>query len=160
MNQNQKYDWAQPVEPRFQFQSHKGSMMLYSDAGEVIQPGDTTMVFSDGILQFKDGMETVFVSANKASKATILVEFHQKIVAVFMLSKDRGLLIKHLNEKGGHIPIAYKSSAVALLVLPDDEPFVGHIRVKALKDDQVDQSGSVRINSLENPRIHVPQAFA
>lgn len=63
-------------------------------------------VFNEGIINFKDEMETVMMSAHKDSRAVILIQFRETIVAAFSLSKDRGLLINHLKEKGGVIPIA------------------------------------------------------
>lgn len=160
MNQHQHtYDWAKLTEPRFQFLSHTGPIMLYSESGEIVQPNDKEMVFSDGLLQFSDEMQTIIVKAHKRSKAVFLLEFRKIIVAALCLSNDRGLLIKHLNEPGGRLPIAYKNTTVALLVLPEKEPFAGYIRVKSLQDSVADQNGAVHIKNLENPRIFVPEGL-
>ncbi|XP_055307977.1 uncharacterized protein LOC129572087 [Sitodiplosis mosellana] len=132
---------------------------MYSDTGETIEPGDATMIFSDGTLQFVDNMETVIVCATKQSKAVVLVEFRDKIVAAFMLSSDRGMLVKHLNERGGYIPIGYKNTAIALLVLPGDQPFIGQIRVKSMGEGENDQTGQIRIGDMHNPRIYVPETM-
>lgn len=153
------YTWAKPAEKRFLFSSHKGPFSLYSEKGEIREPDNRSYVFNEGIINFKDEMETVMLSAHKDSRAVILIQFRETIVAAFSLSKDRGLLIKHLKEKGGVIPIAYKNSAVALLVLPSNEPFEGQIRVKSMQDGQMDQSGVVRICDMANPRIHVPESM-
>lgn len=153
------YTWAKPIEQRLQFTSYTGPFQFYSETGEVSQPGNVSLGFSDGTLHFTDAMETMVVSAHQDSRAVFLIEFGAKMVGAFMLSKDRGLLIKHLNERSGLIPIAYKNRAVALIVLPSDKPFTGYIRVKSVQNDQSDQSGAVRINDIANPRIHVPEAL-
>lgn len=106
-----------------------------------------------------DDNTKVVVSAHKDSRAIFLVEFGAKIVAAFQLSKNRGLLIKHLNENSGLILLAYKNNSLALIVLPSDRPFEGHIRAKLLQSGEADQSGTLRINDIVDPRMHVPDHF-
>lgn len=159
MNTNVSYTWAKRIDQRFQFTSHNGAIALYSESGEIQQTGNFSFGFTDGIMHFVDDSTTVIVTAHKDSRAVFLVEIGEKIIAALQLSKDRGLLIKHLNERASLIPIAYKNTAVALLVLPKDQPFEGYIRVKSVQSGKVDQSGPVRINDIANPRIYVPESM-
>lgn len=153
------YSWAAPVVERFKFTAHTCKFKYYTETGEMREVPDN-LVFNDGTLRFMDSRETMIVSATNDCRAVFLIEFHDIIVAAFKLSKDRGLLIKHLKEKGGQIPIAYKNFAVGLIVLSGNAPFVGHIRVNSLQEGHMDQKGTVRINYMANgPRIQVPESL-
>lgn len=139
--------------------SHTKADPVISDTGELMPAGNCTLVFKDGIIRIIDEAQTINVSARATSNAVILVEFHDEIIAAFTLSSDCGLLVTHLNERGGSIPIRYKGKEVALLCLPDDQPFSGFISVNAVKQGQSVQTGKVLVNNLDQPRIFVPESL-
>lgn len=151
------YEWATPIQKRFQFISNHGPVKRYSEAGEPMQAENCSLVFKDGIIQISDESQTIIVSARAASNAALLIEFRNKIIAAFTLSSDCGLLVTHLNEPGGFIPTRFRSNAVALLMLPDDQPFLGFISVNPTMPGQSVKSGKVCVNDLEQPRIFVPE---
>lgn len=105
--------------------AHTGPIKTYRDTGEPLEAENLDLVFKDGVIQMTDKAQTINVCAHASSSAVILVEFRECIIAAFKLSSDCGLLVKHLNERGDHIPDEYRKTAVALLLLPDDGPFSG-----------------------------------
>lgn len=151
------YEWAKPIEKRFQLVAHTGPMKTYSSTGEPMEAKNCKFVFKDGVIEFADEAQMVIVSAHPKSSAVVLFEFRQKVIAAFTLSSDCGLLVKHLDERGGGIPNSYRSTAVALLILPDDQPFDGYISVNPVKKDHMITSGKVLVNDMENPRMFVPE---
>lgn len=153
------YVWAKPIERRFQFVAHTGPIKTYSESGEPLPAKNVSMVFKDGTIQLCDEAQTVNVCAHASSNAVILLQFREKVIAAFALSSDCGLLIKHLDERGGQIPNQYRNKAVALLMLPDDQPFSGYVSVNPVKQDQIIRSGKVMINDLEKPRLFVPETL-
>lgn len=88
-------------------------MVLSKDIAEPMQVEDCSLAFKERIIQISDGAQNINVSAHATSSAVILIEFHEKVIAALALSSDCGLLVTHLNERGGHIPTRYKNKAVS-----------------------------------------------
>lgn len=151
-----KYGFAAQIRNRFRFTSYTGQMKLYSETGELLTARNGSMVFTDGIINISDNGETITVAAKTDSSAVFAFEIADKIIAAFSLSCDRGLLVKHLDEHGGRIPLQYKDSLVALFVLPN-KPFRGSIRVKPMTGEQKEISGPITVNNREKPRMFVPE---
>lgn len=146
--------WATPIKQRFTLTSYKGPIKIYKETGEVMDANNSTFTFGDGTLQFSDSNNVVKVHALRQSKAVILIEIGDTMIAAFNLSPDRGLLVKHLTERGGCIPRQYRDIAIAILVLPAHESFAGYISADQLGTNT---SGPVYVKNLLNPRIFVPE---
>lgn len=153
---NNSSGYVKPLRKRFGLTSSVGPIKMYSEMGELMRPEQDLFVFEGGTLKFSDDCEAITVSACKQSKAVVLFEIRDKIIAAFCLSDDRGLLVKHLNAPSGNIPRDYMNNAVAVLVLPDREPFRGFIQVKSVKEGYYETAGPVCVRDLQQPRIHVP----
>lgn len=146
--------WITPVEKRFTLTSCRGPFKFYKENGEITAADDSTYTFGEGTLQFTDSGSMVTVHAHGHSKSVFLMEICGKIVAAFILSRDRGLLVKHLNEEGGSLPIAFRDIAVIILMLPDKGPFSGFV---SATHRGTNVSGPVYVKDLQSPRMFVPE---
>lgn len=153
-------DYAQRIDTTYQLTVKKATFGYYDSRGEPLAALNTQHVFHGGFIKFSQNGQVMSVSANAAIKSRVWLQFGNRIKAAFTVSRDYGLIAKHVDLPGGTIPRPEQNIHTAIIVYLSEEhhPYEGTITWTRQDTGQLDTANWYKRSTTH--RVYLPEAIS